>query len=327
MRHSGIGARFAVLLGVAASCGCGTQAAGAAEPPSAVVGFLGRWDVALLAPDHPYASWLEISDPAGAVQVRMVGRWGHARLLPQASVQGDTIRFVSPKEDEGRSDSDMIFEAHLVDGALEGSTTGPDGAPWTWRAVRAPELKRAAPPHWGRPVVLFDGHDLRAWRESAGTGAAHWEVRDGTLLSPGSGPDLQSITRFNDFQLHVEFKCPAGANSGVYLRGRYELQIEEGVPPQPLEQRLGSIYGFIAPSPAAPRRPDRWRSYDITLVGRRLTVKLDQQLIIDQREIPGPTGGALDSDEGSPGPIYLQGSEPGRVAYRRIVLTPASAAP
>jgi hypothetical protein len=146
-------------------------------------------------------------------------------------------------------------------------------------------------------------------------------VVDGTLVSPGRGPELITNAKFNDFKLHVEFNCGHGANSGVYLRGRYELQIEDDPEPEGPTMRTGGIYGFLAPSPEQPRRPGEWQSYDITLVGRTVTVVQNGKTIIDKREIPGVTGGALESDEGAPGPIYLQGSEAGHVAFRNITIT------
>ena len=171
---------------------------------------------------------------------------------------------------------------------------------------------------------LFNGKDLGGWRLTDPGAANPWRVEGGTLVSPGGGADLVSDRTFGDFKLHVEFNCAAGANSGVYLRGRYEVQVEDEAAPDAPERRLGGIYGFLAPSIPAARRPGTWRAYDITLVGRRVTVVLDGVTLIDDQEIPGITGGALDSHEALPGPIYLQGSEPGRVDYRNITVTPAS---
>jgi len=85
---------------------------------------------------------------------------------------------------------------------------------------------------------------------------------------------------------------------------------------------MGGIYGFIAPTPELPRTPGKWQSFDITLVGRMVTVVQNGQTIIDNKEIPGITGGAIDSQEALPGPIYLQGSEKGRVLFRSVVITP-----
>ncbi len=285
--------------------------------------FLGRWNVTLKAGKRDYSSWLEIATVNGAVQVRMVGRWGHARVLPEASITGDRIHFVSPKEEEGRIDSDMTFDGRLRGHSLNGTTTGPDGTPWTWHAVPAPALKPPPVIVWGKPITLFNGRDMRGWHISDPGAHSRWLVTDGTLLSQGQGPDLQTQKNFRDFKLHIEFNCAPISNSGVYLRGRYEVQIEVGPPPDAANQGLGGVYGFLAPQPKPHIQAGEWHAYDLTLEGRYVTVVLDGQTIIDNEEIPGTTGGALDTREGSSGPILLQGSEEGRVAFRNIVITPA----
>jgi hypothetical protein len=85
---------------------------------------------------------------------------------------------------------------------------------------------------------------------------------------------------------------------------------------------MGAIYGFLAPNENASKGAGEWQTYDITLVGRRVTVVLNGKTIICDQTIPGITGGALDSDEGAPGPIYLQGDH-GPVLYRNLHITPA----
>jgi len=295
--------------------------AGAAGDVSA---YLGRWDLTLKSPEREYASWLEIIRHDGGIQARLVSRWGHARLLPDAELVNGAIRFVSPKEEEGRTDGDMVFEGRLQGNVLVGITSGPDGTPWSWRGERAPSLERTRAPNWGVPVDLFNGRDLDGWHLTDTGTVNAWRAEGGALISPGHGADLVSDRTFDDFQLHVEFNCAPGSNSGVYLRGRYEVQIEDEPAPDAPERRLGGIYGYLAPSTPADRKPGTWRAYDITLIGRRVTVVLDGVTLIDDQEIPGITGGALDSHEALPGPIYLQGSEPGRVDYRNIRVTPAS---
>ena len=116
--------------------------------------------------------------------------------------------------------------------------------------------------------------------------------------------------------------CPKGSNSGIYLRGRYEVQVEDGGGPEPRSVDMGGVYGFLVPNENATTGADTWQTFDITLVGRRVTVVLNGKTIIADQTIPGITGGALDSDEGAPGPIFLQGDH-GTVSYRNIVLTPA----
>lgn len=217
----------------------------------------------------------------------------------------------------------MVFEGNLAEQTLVGTTTGPDGTPWQWTGVRAPSLKRTSAPRWGKPMLLFNGKDLSGWKMSDPKATPVWTVENGTLVSPGHGPELISEAKFEDFKLHVEFNCTPGSNSGIYLRGRYELQIENDPEPEGATMRTGGIYGFLAPSPEQPRQPGVWQTYDITLVGRVVTVVQNGHTIIDQQEIPGITGGALDSHEALPGPIYLQGSEAGHVAFRNITITPA----
>ena len=150
-----------------------------------------------------------------------------------------------------------------------------------------------------------------------------WKVENGLLITPGEGPELINNSKFQDFKLHIEFNCDPNSNSGVYLRGRYEVQVETDSLDEPPSHRIGGVYGFLAPSPELPRKPGEWQTYDITLIGRDVTVVWNGQTVINNQEIPGITGGALDSHEELPGPIYLQGSEKGRVSYRNIVLTPA----
>src|ERR1700688_4325498 len=137
------------LLALSALWCCDAGAAAAATSLADARPFLGRWDVTLKTPDRAYASWLEISWENGRLEVRMVGRWGHARALPQAEVAAGRIRFLSPNEEEGRADCDMFFEAQRVGADLVGETSGPDGTVWSWRGVRAPALKAKQAIRWG----------------------------------------------------------------------------------------------------------------------------------------------------------------------------------
>jgi hypothetical protein len=300
-------------------------AAARGSASSSLQPFLGRWDVTIATPSGEAPSWLDLYQQGGALKLTMTGRWGNARPIPQVSVSNGTLTFVDPKEEED-SKTDIIFRATLKNGKLVGTANGPNGVPWTWSAVRAPSLIRSGIPHWGAPVSLFNGKNLDGWHEFKShyfPQNGHWTVVDGELVSPGNGPELVSDGKYRDFKLHIEFKNGPVSNSGVYLRGRYEVQIENESADEPPSHHTGGVYGFIAPHPELPRMADKWRTYDITLIGRRVTVVLDGTTIIDNQEIPGLTGGALDSHEGEPGPIYLQGSEKGHVYFRNIVIRPA----
>lgn len=291
--------------------------AGAAKP------FLGRWDLTLKAPDREYPSWLEFRLDNGKLAAQMVGRWGNARSLPKVEIADGGVTFVSPKGEEDLP-VDMVFVGKLNGKTLSGSITGPKEGPWTWSGVRAPLLQRKGTPTWGEPVSLFNGKDLTGWKMSDPKATGVWKVENGTLVSPGRGPEIINDQKFQDFKLHIEFNCAPNANSGVYLRGRYEVQVEDDSIQEPPSHHTGGVYGFLAPSPEMPRKPGEWQTFDITLIGRTITVVQNGKTIIEQQEIPGITGGALDSHEELPGPIYLQGSENSHVAFRNIVITPAN---
>lgn len=117
--------------------------------------------------------------------------------------------------------------------------------------------------------------------------------------------DIVTDRRFDDFTLHVEFNILPKSNSGLYLCGRYEMQIQDDAGRPSDNRGMGSVYGFLRPSINASGRPAEWQTFDVTLIGRRVTVVLNGRTIIDDIAIPGITGGALDSNEGAPGSHML----------------------
>ena len=143
----------------------------------------------------------------------------------------------------------------------------------------------------------------------------------GIMSSEKSGANLVSDQSFNDFKLHIEFKYPKGSNSGVYLRGRYEVQIADNAGLDPSSILFGGIYGFLTPTENMAKAAGVWQSYDITLIGRRVSIVANGKPIIIDQAIPGITGGALDSNEGEAGPFLIQGDH-GPVEYRNIIVTP-----
>src|SRR5207253_11289430 len=96
---------------------------------------------------------------------------------------------------------------------VEGEITG----------VPAPALKRKAPESWSKPEPLFNGRDLTGW-EPDDPSQNHWKARDGELVNEKAGANIRLKQAFDDFKLHIEYNCPQNGNSGVYLRGRYEIQ-------------------------------------------------------------------------------------------------------
>ena len=227
---------LSICIGLAFS-----SATAKAEPVSK--GMLGRWDLTLTTPGGELPSWIEISEEQGQPKILMVGVTDHATPLKKFTFKDSELEFVSPKAEEGFK-ADMLFKGKLSGHELVGTVTDPAGTVWQWRGVRAPELKRKSPPKWGQPVTLFNGKDLTGWTPRNQSKEASWRAEDGTLVKEGNGPDLVSTSKFKDFKLHIEFNCGVNANSGVFLRGRYEVQVETESAAEPNSHHTGGVYGF-----------------------------------------------------------------------------------
>jgi hypothetical protein len=279
----------------------------------------GRWDMTINMDGKDFPSWLEVRHSGYNTLVGdLVGVWGSARPVSRINFANDKISFSLPPQWE-KGDKDMYFEGAVQGDGLAGSVIFPDGKKYNWSAVRAPLLVRSQPVVWGKQVPLFNGKDLKGWHA---LGNNQWQAKDGILQSPKSGSNIVTDESFTDFKLHIEFRYPKGSNSGVYLRGRYEVQIEDSKGHEPLRDELGAVYGFITPTEQVAKAPGEWQSYDITLVGRMVTVVANGKTIICNQAIPGVTGGALDSKEAEPGPIMLQGDH-GPIEFRNIMITKA----
>jgi hypothetical protein len=281
---------------------------------------IGRWDITVHGPDGDYPSWLEVRRSGGRTLVgSFVGRFGSARPISRVEFANGRVRFMVPPQFEPRTD-DLVFEGTLKDDALSGETTDDKGNRIAWQARRAPALRRDRAPRWGAPIELFNGRDLSGWKARSAAAKNGWLVRDGILVNAKPGNDLLTERQFMDFKLYVEFRYPKGSNSGVYLRGRYEVQIEDNFGQEPDSHRIGGVYGFLTPCVNAGKKAGEWQIMEVTLLGRQVTVVLNGERVIDRQAIPGITGGALDSDEGRPGPIMLQGDH-GPVEFRKVTLT------
>jgi hypothetical protein len=289
-----------------------------------VTRILGRWDITVEGKDGKYPSWVEFSQGAGALKGRFVGRTGAVHDLRGIQFNGTELTFVVPKEEEELPD-DLTFRGTLGNARIHGVATA-HGKSASWDAVRAPSLVRNEAPAWGSEESLFNGRDLSGWKPLPASAKNMWRAKHTELVNTASGANLVTERAFSDFKLHLEFKVPAGSDSGVYLRGRYEIEIADAYGKPPDSHGFGSVYGFLKPASNPARRGDAWQTIDATLIGRRVTVAVNGMETIHDAEIPGITGGALDSDEGGPGPLLLQGDH-GPVSYRNIVLTPATGGP
>jgi hypothetical protein len=279
----------------------------------------GRWDITVDVAGKPSPSWLEVRHSGTHTLVgQFTGFSGSARPISEVHINEAKFSFAIPPQWE-KGDKDLTVEGALEGNKLKGTLTTPEGKTYNWTGVRAPALRKTTAPVWGKPIQLTGGNEMKAWHAE---GTNQWIAENGILKSPKSGANLITNDKFNDFKLHVEFRIPKGSNSGVYLRGRYEVQVTDSKGMEPALDQMGAIYGFILPSEMVAKNAGEWNTYDITLIGRMLTLVANGKTVITNQEIPGITGGALDSNEGEPGPLYIQGDH-GPVEYRNIVITPA----
>lgn len=298
----------ALIAGVLATCGV------AADSTSPIVG---GWDLTLHDGKGRLPSWLGVTMKDGKLVGTFVGTGGGVSDVADLKCADGKIEFRRREE---------RYEAKLAGDTLAGELTRKDGKKLEFvgrRFVAKPEAKTA--PEWAEPIKLLNGKDLNDWELIRGeTGLGNWQMEDGVLVETQRGPNIRTKATFKDFKLHVEFNTPPGGNSGVYLRGRYEIQVADDFDKPASVSGCGALYSRIAPSENATKKAGEWQAFDITLVGQRLTVVLNGKTIIDNKEVEGITGGAIDSNEYAPGPIYLQGDHT-TIKYRNIVLTPTKA--
>ena len=278
----------------------------------------GRWDLVIKMNGNELPSWLEIYKSGHNTLVgRFVFASGSARPISEIEKIGKIFSFRIPRQWEPDG-LDLNFTGRIDKGQLNGNMTYVDGTSHTWTATRAPNLEYNENPKWGNPIQLFNTKDIGGWHVK---GKNEWIVENGILKNQKAGGNLITDQKFTDFKLHLEFRYPKGSNSGIYLRGRYEVQIEDNQGMEPSPILFGGIYGFLSPNEMVARAHGEWQEYDITLIGRRVTIIANGKAIINDQIIPGITGGALDSSEGEPGPIFIQGDH-GPIDFRSIVITP-----
>jgi hypothetical protein len=268
----------------------------------------GRWD---FSGGMLESRWLGVTEKGGQLDVWYQPTGGHVEQVTDLKVAGNHMSFTLGK---AKVDLDLAGDKLTgteKNGAKNVALTG----------VRAPELKRAAPKAWSNPEPLFNGKDLTGWAPMGDPSKSHWVVKDGLLINEDHGANLMSTRKFGDFKLHFEVFCPDHANSGFYLRGRYEIQLEKGnegnAPPNRL---MGAVYGRLEPAAAAPKKGE-YDVFDVTLVGRTVTIVRNGVTTVNAKEIEGITGGALDANEGEPGPFYIQGDHTGGLKFRNITVS------
>lgn len=297
--------------------------------------FNGRWDITVKGDGASRAWWLEVSGAGtDSSKGKFVGApGGQVEDIPKISVDNGELRFSfdrhyrreqSGKARDPKNSQKGLYWARLDNGKLKG-TFEIEGDPTSyleWTGVRAPVINDRDDGTWkrGEPINLFNGRDLTGW-SPATPGRPAWTVRQGVLTNAQGSSDLVTDKKFWNFVLHVEYRIGAGGNSGIGLRGRYEIQVLDDAGKPPTSHGNGAVYDRIAPVLNASKDPGEWQAFDIRLVGRQVSVSLNGFRIIEKQSIDGLTAIAIDANEADPGPILLQGDR-GIIEFRKIVLYP-----
>jgi hypothetical protein len=296
---------------------------------SPVTPFLGQWNMTGTGADSGVVYWLEVKEEGGVVKGRFLNRFSSPYDLPTITIENGELMFTNAAR-EGQP-APPVWRAKVVDGKLVGTTTiprrDPSQAPAivNWVGVRPPTWPAAdanAAHKYGTPVVLFDGKTMDAWGVQHTANPMNWSVIDGAMTSAEKqGNNLVSKQKFQDFKLEAEYAIAPGSNGGIYVRGRYELQVLDDAGQAITPQSHMAIYGRTPGRVNASRPAGEWQRMEAIVVGNRVSVTLNGQKVHDNAVIEGITGGALDANELEPGPIMLQGDH-GKVAFRKVVVTP-----
>jgi hypothetical protein len=290
--------------------------------------YNGRWDITAIQ-QRPRAWWAELS---GVGTPNASGKFvsayaGDMNKINEIKVENGELVFtiVPPAQANKAAPKPMVYRARLAGGKLEGTMTveGQSAPPTKWTGVRAPEIKDKDDGSWkeGKAIQLFNGKDLSGWKALNPGAEMKWSVVDGILRNAPPTTDIISEQKFWNFQLHMEFRIVEHSNSGIGLRGRYEIQILEDFGKPPGTHGAAALNSRVAPSVNASKPAGQWQTYDIRLVGRQLTVVHNGTKVLDKVEVEGLTAVANNADEAEPGPFIVQGDH-SYVEIKSFVVTP-----
>ena len=307
--------------------------------------FIGAW---ALDVQGGGVGWLEVHERQGFLDASLLWIGGsvlpvsHVYLADENTLVVTRTREVTKETSDGGEERKHIhtntLRIDMVDGLLVGTMSGPNWngqgefiSSFSGRRMptmpSAPDLNSVS---YGKPIQLFNGKDLTGWKLINPKSPNGFKAMNGELVNDPVQPEngdhiyygnLRTVDKFEDFNLKLEVNVPKGNNSGIYLRGMYEVQVFDSYGLDTDSHNMGAIYSRITPSVAAEKPGGSWQALDITLCKRHVTVVLNGKTIIDNQPVKGPTGGAISSDVNAAGPIYLQGDH-GNVSYRNMVLTP-----
>ena len=337
---------FASVLVSLSIISCGVKPVVEPVKKTDVSEFLGQWTIDI---EHGTVGWLEVRQEKDFLDADLL--WIGGSVVPVANVYmaGDKYLIVTRTDNVVRTkdENNLPIRSHVITNWLEVEKKGDKIVGFLMNPRRNGKgvdstsfvgTKLPAPPpapdmakiKYGTPITLFNGKDLAGWRlinekQKNGFSALNGVLSNNPVQVEGekhvSYGNIRTDQEFEDFNLKLEVNIPAGSNSGIYLRGMYEIQVSDSYKKELNPHNMGGLYSRIKPSVNAEKPAGTWQSFDITLCDRHVTVILNGIKIIDNQPVYGPTGGAMKSDVFTPGPLYLQGDH-GKVDYRNLVLTP-----
>ena len=277
--------------------------------------FVGAWNITPEAPNTG-VYWLEVKDEGGKPAVMFLNRGGSPVAGQDVKVSGDELTFMVGGTAQNRPTVTLRAAANKVTGTV-GTTKVAGERPPAWGACDANGSHAL-----GKPVTLFDGKSLDAWGVQMANRPIGWSIEEGVMTNQPKANNLVSKEKFRDFRLDAEYKLSEKGNSGIYLRGRYEMQVlDDFGRTDDREHGHMSIYSAKAPLVNASKKAGEWQTAQITVVGNCVSATLNGQKIHDNSKLVRITGGALDAKETEAGPIMVQGDHE-KVWYRKVVVTP-----
>lgn len=286
--------------------------------------FLGKWDIAGVGAHSNYVYWLEVKMEDGKLTGYFLNRSGSVLKLAHIKIEDGELSFTpaAPRAGAPQPPSHRARLNEDKDRLLGTVTVGGEDVAWLGvPAPKWPETSANKKIRFGTPVALFDGKDMSNWEGQHKDKELGWTIVEGVMTNEPKANNLVSRHRFMDFKIRCEYKVEKNSNSGIYLRGRYELQVLDDFGKPPESHGHMALYSRVAPKVNASKPVGEWQIMEATIVGNRLTVLLNGQKVQDNIVIDGITGGALDSNETEPGPIMIQGDHE-KISYRRVIVTP-----
>lgn len=306
-----VGAAVAAVLAIASL----TTAQAQTSP------YVGRWNITPAGP-NPGVYWLEVKEAGGQLSGMFLNRGGSPVKLPTIKVENGELVWQTAAPANGVAPA---FRAKAQGDTLTGSVKIGD---------RTVNFTGARPPKWGpadanathklgTPVELFNGKSMDTWDVQDKAKPMGWSIVDGTMTNVPHANNLISKQKFQDYKIHAEYKLETNSNSGIYMRGRYELQVLDDYGKTQDEHSHMSVYAWHKPLVNASKPVGEWQTMEATVVGNRVTVILNGKTVQDNATFEAVTGGALDANESESGPIMIQGDHE-KVTYRKVTVTPVT---